>query len=221
MADRFRRRGKLFVVSAPSGAGKTSLCREMLKRLSGIEYSISYTTRPPRPTEQNGRDYFFVSEVEFKKMIDRNEFVEWAKVHENLYGTHAGYLNRAVSEGRDVILDVDAQGAASLKTRVPEGVFIYILPPSLESLRERLLSRGADPPDVIERRLNRARDEMNQFTNYSHLIVNDSFETAADQLRAVIVATRIRLDGIDVDLVRRRFLGEPDGAENAKEKEKF
>lgn len=203
-----KRSGQIIVVSAPSGAGKTSLCREMVQTVTGLEYSISYTTRPPRPTELNGRDYFFVSDAEFRGMIDRAEFAEWASVYGHLYGTSESFLRRKMEQGVDVILDVDPQGALQLKRRFPFGVFVYVLPPSLDELRSRLRSRRSDSSDVMRDRLERAREEMRQFVQYTHLIINDDFKQASRDLQAVILAEKVRLGHMDQDWIRSRLLGE-------------
>jgi guanylate kinase len=206
--DRFvdDRKGILFVVSAPSGAGKTSLCRTMARNLADLNYSVSYTTRPPRPGEVSGRDYVFISRDEFGKLADRNEFAEWAEVHGNLYGTHAETIRRMLDEGLDIILDVDAQGAAQLKKRFPEGVFIYILPPSLEVLRERLYDRKSDSAEEIERRLKEARREVQTLDHYMYLIINDDFDRASRALESVIVSERVRIDRQRSDRIKKRFL---------------
>ena len=201
-----RRRGLLFIVSAPSGAGKTTLCREMAHRLPGLNYSVSHTTRPPRAGEVHGRDYFFVNRQEFEKLIGRNEFSEWAEVHRNLYGTHEGSLHYLMDQGVDVLLDVDAQGAASLKKRIPEGVCIYILPPSLKALEERLHERGSDVPEEIERRLKEARNEIQNLHNYGYLITNDDFKKASRELESIILSERIRLRPIETDWIKQRLL---------------
>jgi guanylate kinase len=203
-----KRRGQIIVVSAPSGAGKTSLCREMIQTVAGLEYSISYTTRPPRPTEVNGRDYFFVADAEFRGMIERAEFAEWAAVYGHLYGTSESFLRRKMDRGIDVILDVDPQGALQLKQRFPNGVFVYVLPPSLDELRSRLRSRRSDSSDVVRDRLERAREEMRQFVHYTHLIINDDFKQASRDLQAVILAEKVRLAHMDQDWIVSRLLGE-------------
>ncbi len=209
------RHGQVIVVSAPSGAGKTSLCREMKQMVSGLEYSISYTTRPMRPNEVHGRDYFFVAEAEFRAMAARDEFAEWASVHGNLYGTHEAFLRRMMEQGTDVILDVDPQGAMQLKQRLPQGVFVYILPPSLGVLKQRLRSRRSDSAAEVQRRLERAREEMRSFTHYTHLIINDDFKTASRLLESVILAERARLVYMDSDWIVAHVLG--DAATETKE----
>lgn len=201
-----KRRGLLLVVSAPSGAGKTTLCREMAHTVSGLQYSISYTTRAPRAGEVNGKDYFFVTETEFMKMARREEFAEWAKVHNNLYGTHAGFLKRKMDGGTDVLLDVDVQGAKLLKKRFPEGIFIFVLPPLMDILMERLRDRRSDAPEEIERRFRVAKEEIQNFVDYDYLIINDKIKEAIRDLKSVILAGRLRMTHADQNWIREQFL---------------
>jgi len=201
-----KRRGLLLVVSAPSGAGKTTLCREMAHRVSGLQYSISYTTRAPRAGEVNGKDYFFVTETEFMKMVRQEEFAEWARVHNNLYGTHAGFLKRTMDGGMDMLLDVDVQGAQLLKKRFPEGIFIFVLPPSMEILMERLRDRRSDTPEEIERRFRVAKKEIHNFVDYDYLIINDKIKKATRDLESVILAERLRMTHADQSWIREQFL---------------
>ncbi len=200
-----KRRGLLLVVSAPSGAGKTTLCREIVHAVSGLQYSISYTTRVPRAGEVNGKDYFFVTEAEFMQMVRREEFAEWARVHNNLYGTHAGFLKRTMDGGTDVLLDVDVQGAKLLKTRFPEGVFIFVLPPSMEILMERLRDRRSDTPEEIERRFRVAKKEIQNFVDYDYLVINDKIKEATRDLESVILAERLRMTHADQNWIREQF----------------
>jgi guanylate kinase len=201
-----KRRGLLLVVSAPSGAGKTTLCREIAHRVSGLQYSISYTTRAPRAGEVSGKDYFFVTEIEFMQMAQREEFAEWAKVHNNLYGTHAGFLKRTMDGGTDVLLDVDVQGAQLLKKRFPEGTFIFVLPPSMDTLMERLRDRRSDTPEEIERRFRVAKKEIQNFVDYDYLIINDKIKKAVRDLESIILAERLRMTHADQNWIREQFL---------------
>jgi guanylate kinase len=201
-----QRRGLLLIVSAPSGAGKTTLCREMTHTVSGLQYSISYTTRAPRAGEVSGKDYFFVTETEFMQMAQREEFAEWAKVHNNLYGTHAGFLKRTMDGGTDVLLDVDVQGAQLLKKRFPEGTFIFVLPPSMDTLMERLRDRRSDTPEEIERRFRVAKKEIQNFVDYDYLIINDKIKKAVRDLESVILAERLRMTHADQNWIREQFL---------------
>ncbi len=200
------RKGLLIVVSAPSGAGKTTLCREMADAIPYLKYSISYTTRAPRPGERDGKDYIFVSEDEFKKMVGRDEFAEWAEVHNHYYGTHEGFLKRTLATGTDVLLDVDTQGAKLLKKRFPEAVFIFVLPPSLETLKDRLRGRRADSPDEIERRFRVARREIESYGEYQYIIFNENVKEAVRELESIILAERIRIDHCDREWIRKKFL---------------
>jgi guanylate kinase len=187
-----RRRGTLFVVSAPSGAGKTTLCREVRQRVPGLAYSISVTTRAPRAGEVQGADFEFVDEARFRAMIAAGEFAEHAVVHGHLYGTRARTLERALSSGTDVLLDIDTQGAARLKQHSPEAVLIFIVAPSIADLEHRLHERRSDHEADITRRLARAREEIALWRRYDYLIVNRDVKEALDQLEAIIVAERTR-----------------------------
>ncbi len=197
-----RRRGALFVVSAPSGAGKTTLCREARLLLPDLAYSVSYTTRPPRSGEIDGSDFHFVSERAFRELRDRGEFAEWASVHGNLYGTRASVLEATLREGRDILLDIDTQGAAQLRRRYPEAVLVFIVAPSLAELEQRLRERRSDAAGEIDRRLARAREEIALWREYDYLIVNRDVKDAIEHLTAIIVAERLR--------TRRLVLGLPD-----------
>ena len=195
-----RRRGTLFVVSAPSGAGKTTLCREIRLRLPDLAYSVSVTTRPPRPGEIDGADFRFVGAPEFRAMLARGEFAEWATVHGNLYGTRARALEDALATGRDVLLDIDTQGAAQLRTRYPDAVLIFILAPSVKELEQRLRERRSDMDADIERRLVRAREEIALWRQYDYLIVNRDVKEAMEQLESIILAERCRVARLGLTL---------------------
>jgi len=186
------RRGTLFVVSAPSGAGKTTLCREVRQRVPGLAYSISVTTRAPRPGEMHGVDFEFVDETRFRAMIAAGEFAEHAVVHGHLYGTRARTLERALAAGTDVLLDIDTQGAARLKEHSPEAVLVFIVAPSMAELGQRLRERRSDNDTDIARRLTRAREEIALWKRYDYLIVNRDVKEALDQLEAIIAAERAR-----------------------------
>ena len=189
------RRGTLFVVSAPSGAGKTTLCREIRLRLPDLAYSVSVTTRAPRPGEVDGTDFRFVPETEFRAMLARNEFAEWATVHGNLYGTRARALEDALGAGRDVLLDIDTQGAAQLRARytAADAVLIFVVAPSVKELEQRLRERRSDQDADIARRLRRAREEIALWRQYDYLIVNRDVKEALDQLESIILAERCRI----------------------------
>ncbi len=178
--------GRLFVVSAPSGAGKTTLCHAARRQLPQLVYSTSSTTRPPRDGERDGLDYFFVSESRFKQGIDNGEWAEWARVHDNYYGTSADFIQRHLDAGRDVLLDIDVQGAAQLLERYPDAVTIFFMAPSLDDLHRRLIARGQDSDAVIETRMRNAEAEIAGRHMYRHVVVNDVLETAIAQFVAIL-----------------------------------
>jgi guanylate kinase len=192
------REGVLFVVSAPSGAGKTSLCRAVTDSLENIRHSISYTTRKPRPGEIDGRDYYFVNSVRFQEMIHAGDFAEWAEVHSNFYGTSRRVLDDMRSEGIDVILDIDTQGARQIRAKYEtRAIFIFIMPPSLEILEERLRNRKSDHESEIKKRMQRALDEIKDHIKYDYVVVNRDFDRALVELRSIITAERCRTKLID------------------------
>jgi guanylate kinase len=184
--------GTLFVVAAPSGGGKTSLTRALLEKDPGIRLSVSYTTRPPRPGEQEGVDYHFVSTEHFMALRDAGEFLEHAHVHGNWYATSASWLNKQIEAGQDVLLEIDWQGAAQVRRLIPSSVHIFILPPSLALLEERLHRRGQDDKPTIARRLEAARDEIRHCAEFNYVIINQDFATAVDDLGAIVRASRLR-----------------------------
>jgi guanylate kinase len=186
-------KGILFVVSSPSGGGKGTLIHRVLATVPNLSYSVSYTTRAPRPGEQNGREYFFASVDEFQKMVAASEFLEWATVHGHLYGTAHRQVEQETAAGRDIILEVDVQGAASVRSLIADSVSIFILPPSFEILRERLVARATDTPDELEVRLRNAPLELNDYAKFDYVIINDDADRAASQLAAIIYAERARL----------------------------
>ena len=178
--------GRIFIISAPSGAGKSTLCRRLLERLPRLQYSVSSTTRSPRPGEVHGRYYFFTDADTFRAGIQANRWAEWAEVHGNYYGTAAAFIDRERAAGHDVLLDIDVQGAAQLRARYPDAVSIFIMPPSLAVLQQRLEQRGADAPAVIAKRMANARQEMAQRAAYQHTVVNDRLSEALEELIAII-----------------------------------
>jgi guanylate kinase len=182
----------VFLVAAPSGAGKSSLVGALLTRDRSIELSVSFTTREPRPGEADGREYHFVDRAEFARRESAGEFLETAEVHGNRYGTSRAWIEQRLAQGRDVLLEIDWQGARQVKLHFPHSVGIFILPPSLEALQQRLLQRGQDRAEVIARRLEAARGEMAHAGEFDFVIVNDHFETAQAELAAVVAATRLR-----------------------------
>ena len=191
--------GILFIISAPSGSGKTTLTNELLTIVPGLQFSISYTTRPPRGSEHHGREYYFVSQQEFQQMIDRNEFLESACVFGHYYGTAKRFLEDARASGRDLVLDIDVQGAAQVKAKMPDAVSIFILPPSREVLESRLRNRShsehMDSEEVICRRLEGARKEIENYRNYDYILVNDRLEQSIAQLKAIVAAERLQRSG--------------------------
>ena len=186
-------RGILFVVSSPSGGGKGTLIDRVLKEVPNLSYSVSFTTRSPRNGEQDGREYFFITPDKFEQMVAANEFLEWAHVHSKRYGTSRQQVFREISEGRDIILEVDVQGAASVRQLIDDAVSIFILPPSFEVLKQRLLARGTDSPEELDLRLRNAPRELEHYSAFQYLIVNDDADQAAGQLRAIVHAERARL----------------------------
>ncbi len=187
-----RRRGILFVISAPSGAGKTTLCAEAMKIFPEINLSVSCTTRNKRRGEIDGKDYHFINRDDFRKMIEAGAFAEWAEVHGELYGTTVETLKTAEAEGKDLILDIDWQGAKQIKESLKRGVYIFILPPSLAELKKRLEERGKDTQEVIARRLNNAREEIEHAPLYDYNIINDDLDESVLSLKSIIVAERCR-----------------------------
>ena len=192
----------LVVVSAPSGAGKTSLCEWAVTAVPGLVHSVSFTTRPPRPEEENGRDYHFVDEGTFRAMAERGDFAEWAAVHGHLYGTSQALLRRHFAEGQDVVLDIDTQGAALLRRGHPDAVSIFIVPPSWALLEERLRRRHSDTEVDIQRRLQRAREEIKHYAEYQYVIVNEVFARAAEELKAIFLAERRRSIRVDLGFLQ-------------------
>jgi guanylate kinase len=185
-------RGMLIVVSSPSGGGKGTLIDRVLKTVPGVSYSVSYTTRAPRGTEQDGREYCFVTTSKFEDMIRRGEFLEWANVYGYLYGTSLAQVERELGAGHDIILEIDVQGAASIREQIDTAVSIFIVPPSFELLRHRLVARGTDSPADLARRLRGAPAEVEQHVNFHYVILNDDINRASQQLAAVIYAERAR-----------------------------
>lgn len=183
-----KREGIILIISAPSGAGKTTLCHGLLQRFPNMKESISYTTRIPRAGEVHGQDYYYVSRQEFQRMVDEDAFAEWAEVHGNLYGTALATIEDARKNGVDLVLDIDCQGACRLKEQIERCVYIFILPPSMEELRRRLENRSSDDQEVIELRIERAAEEIREARWYDYIIINDNFETAFEELAAIVVA---------------------------------
>jgi guanylate kinase len=187
----------IFIISAPSGSGKSTLVTRLLKAIPGLMFSVSYTTREPRGQEVDGESYRFVAREDFERMIERGEFLEWAQVFGNYYGTHQGILEAARAASRDLVLDIDVQGARQLKDRIPEAVTIFILAPSRKVLEDRLRARGEDREEVIERRLRDAAVEIQKYKDYDYVLINRELAESDAVLSAIVHAERIRRDRIE------------------------
>jgi len=192
-----KRKGKLFVVSAPSGAGKTTLCSRLLGNFETVGYSVSYTTRKPRHDETDTEDYFFISVEEFEAMIEHGEFLEWAKVHDNYYGTSRTKVEEILASGRDVLLDIDPKGARQLKNTLDYGIYIFITAPSMADLRTRLINRRTESEEIMNIRLSNAREEIQHIHEYDYLIVNKEINRAYNDLEAVYIAEHLRACDVD------------------------
>lgn len=188
-----RHPGLLMVVSAPSGAGKTSICREILRQFPNVRFSVSCATRPPRPGEVNGKDYEFISREEFRERLDRGEFIEWVENFGELYGTSKKTMDAFLDQGYDLLLDIERRGAKVIREQYPRAIFIFILPPSISELKSRLSRRG-ESADVMQRRLKSSLDEIREALWYDYIIFNEKLEEAVDQFRAVYIAERSRRD---------------------------
>ena len=184
--------GNLFVVAAPSGTGKSSLVKALMEVDSGVAPSVSHTTRAPRGQEMHGREYFFVQNSEFDAMVEAGDFLEWAHVHGNRYGTSRQTIEQRIGSGGDIVLEIDWQGALQIKRLFPNDILVFVLPPSLDELRARLLRRGEDSPEVIELRLNNARLEVAQASSFDFVIINEIFERALFDLKAIVHAQRLK-----------------------------
>ena len=193
------------MVSGPSGAGKTTLYREAASSLPNLKHSVSYTTRRPRPGEVNDRDYTFINRDAFKGMIDRSEFAEWAEIHGKLYGTSKKRLEETMDSGIDVILDIDVQGAEQLRKKYRGGVYIFVLPPSLAVLEERLQKRMVNSKEEIEKRLKVAAKEIKRYREYDYVIVNNILEDALKELSAIIISKRVSAERVDPQLIEMNF----------------
>jgi len=200
-----KNRGSLFIVSAPSGTGKTTLCKKLVSSLPNLKFSVSYTTRHPRPGEVNNRDYTFISRNEFMSMVDKKEFIEWAEIHGELYSTSKKRLEEFIDSGVDVILDIDTEGAMQLKKKYGEGTYIFVLPPSIKVLRERLEKRMTNSKEEIEKRLKMAAVEIKSYYTYDYVIINDTFECALKELEAIIISHRASTKMINPLWIEERF----------------
>ena len=196
----------VYIVSAPSGSGKSTLVNELFKMVRNLDFSISYTTRPPRGSEQNGKEYFFVSREEFEAMIAADEFLEHATVFGNYYGTARRFLREAENRSNDLLLDIDVQGASKIKEKIPEAVSIFILPPDREKLEWRLRNRGLDSEEVIRRRLDTARCEIENYSKYDYILVNNLLEQSADQLKDIVLSERLHRSGKQLSAADKRLV---------------
>ncbi len=199
--------GKLFVVSGPSGSGKTTIVKRLLERVEGLIFSISYTTRRPRPGEEDGIDYFFVDRDRFMELVDEGEVVEWAEVHGELYGTSRSFIEKSLKKGLDVVLDIDTQGAKTLMKKGFFPITIFILPPSWEELVRRVKERGTEDEESLSIRLENARKEIGDLVFYKYLVVNEDLENAVDELKYIIKSERNMLGGEKLREVVRAWQG--------------
>jgi len=187
-------KGNLIVISAPSGSGKTSLATRALEQIPQLKFSVSHTTRKPRPGERDQVEYFFVSEKEFEEMIEQDTFLEHARVYGNYYGTSRAFVDEQLSVGYDVLLDLDVQGAAQVKKSYPEAILVFVFPPSLEVLKERLMNRGLDDPGVINKRLKIAKREIERYEDYQYVIINGEIEESLGELKSIIQVAGYRME---------------------------
>jgi guanylate kinase len=200
------RRGILFIISAPSGTGKTTLCKQLTANLPGLWHSVSYTTRKPRPGEAHGHDYFFIGEETFREMIARNEFVEWAHVYGHLYGTPWKSLNEKIDQGIDVLLEIDVQGAMQVKKRFEDSVSIFILPPSMTVLRSRLQTRASDTPEEIQRRLHKVKEEVWSYREYAYIVRNEDLVRSLRDLESIFWSERLKTKRLNMTWLENNFI---------------
>lgn len=200
------RRGILFIISAPSGTGKTTLCKQLTANLPDLWHSVSYTTRKPRPGEEHGREYYFIDEQPFQEMIDRNEFVEWARVYGNLYGTPWKSLTEKIDQGIDVLLEIDVQGAMQVKKRFEDSVSIFILPPSIAVLRSRLQTRASDSPEEIQRRLQKVKEEVWSYREYAYIVRNDDLTRSLRDLESIFWSERLKTKRLNMTWIENNFI---------------
>ena len=204
------RRGILYIISAPSGAGKTTLCKQVVASVSGLWHSVSFTTRKPRPGEEHGREYFFIEENVFHDMVAKNEFLEYAHVYSNWYGTPRKPLMEKMEQGIDVLLEIDVQGALQIKKKFGDAVYIFILPPSMDILRARLQGRGSDSQEEIVRRLQKVKEEVWCFREYYYIVRNDDLTQSLHELQSIFVAERLKTKRMDMHWLEQSFILEKD-----------
>ena len=195
------KKGNLIVISGPSGAGKGTICKALLEREDNLYISVSATTRSPRKGEVDGVNYYFLTQEEFKKKVDNNEFLEWAEVHGNYYGTPKFNVEEMINEGKNIILEIDVQGALNVKKNCEDGVFIFILPPSMEELKRRIIARGSETPESLIKRFKTAYEEINYISKYNYAVVNDDLEEAVKKVQNILYAEECRVNNIDYDIL--------------------
>jgi guanylate kinase len=200
------RRGILFIISAPSGTGKTTLCKQLTTNLPGLWHSVSYTTRKPRPGEEHGREYYFIEEQTFQEMAARNEFVEWAHVYGQLYGTPWKSLTEKIDQGIDVLLEIDVQGAMQIKKRFEDSVSIFILPPSMTVLRSRLQTRASDTPEEIQRRLHKVKEEVWSYREYAYIVRNEDLGRSLRDLESIFWSERLKTKRLNMTWLENNFI---------------
>jgi len=200
------RRGILFIISAPSGTGKTTLCKQLTANLPGLWHSVSYTTRKPRPGEEHGREYYFIEEQTFQEMAARNEFVEWAHVYGQLYGTPWKSLTEKIDQGIDVLLEIDVQGAMQVKKRFEDSVSIFILPPSMTVLRSRLHTRASDTPEEIQRRLHKVKEEVWSYREYAYIVRNEDLDRSLRDLESIFWSERLKTKRLNMTWLENNFI---------------
>lgn len=194
-------KGLLIIVSGPSGAGKGTICKELIQRDDSIIVSVSATTRAPRNAEVDGRSYHFITKHMFESMIENGGFLEYAEVYDNYYGTPKDFVIEKITNGENVLLEIDIQGALQVKQKYPEGIFVFVLPPSMETLKNRIVGRGSETPESLEKRMSSAFQEIEQIKNYDYFIVNDTVEHSTDVLQAIITAEKCRVNADIKDIV--------------------
>lgn len=194
-------KGLLIIVSGPSGAGKGTICKELIQRDESIVVSVSATTRAPRNAEEDGKSYHFITKQMFESMIENGGFLEYAEVYDNYYGTPKDFVIEKITHGENVLLEIDIQGALQVKQKYPEGIFVFVLPPSMETLKNRIVGRGSETPESLEKRMSSAYQEIEQIKNYDYFIVNDTVEHSTDVLQAIITAEKCRVNADIKDIV--------------------
>ncbi|MGE3151682.1 MAG: guanylate kinase [Nitrospiraceae bacterium] len=209
------RRGLLYIVSAPSGTGKTTLCKQIVQLVPNLWHSVSCTTRQPRPGEEHGREYFFLDDRTFQNMIERQEFVEWARVYGHWYGTPRRAITDKLDQGVDVLLEIDSQGATQIKKKFEDGIYIYILPPSLRVLKTRLQMRAGDSEEEITRRLKKAREEVWSYREYYYIVRNDDLQQSLKEMESIFIAERIKTKRLDIGWLEANFILEKEEKEGS------